>query len=393
MNQHFSNIQLKKLCKESEIEEYGYSANDFESFLDETCASILDGNFEFKVQKYNEFYLVNDLCQKLVLRKLNDNIKRIYKDEQSNRRIIISQVKSLLEETTQSWILKADIKSFYESVNRARLIEKMQEDTLLSYHSIYLINKLFDHPFFKGQTGLPRGMNLSATLSEIYMRKFDNWIRTFKGIFYYARFVDDMIIFTNSSESVENLASEMNKKLNEFTKGLVLNSDKTQTYRSALISENKPLEYLGYKFVKNCQKIPNPLKISIAEKKVKKIKTRIIRALLDYTENFDFVLLSNRMRFLTGNYSIRRRKDGRDLRAGLYYNYLEVNDLTVFDELNLFYLKAINSKNNSFGAKMSVYLTKEQIKSLSKFSFKHGFIKRVYYSLTFEETKKIISCW
>lgn len=393
MNQQFIPFQLLKLCNDSEIQENGYSTEEFEALLNETYQNILNGQFEFSIKKYKDINLVNDLCQKLVLRKLNDNISRIYKDIQANRRLIISQVKSLLQETAPSWILKADIKSFYESIDREKIIEKLKDDSLLSFHSINLVNKLFNNPLLQENSGLPRGINLSATLSEIYMRKFDNWVRSYKGVFFYARFVDDMIIFTTSPDSVADLHSEMNKKLNELAEGLVLNSNKTQVFKSSLIFANNPLEYLGYKFVKDSQKQPNPLKIAIADKKINKIKTRIIKALLDYTENLDFSLLCGRMRFLTSNYSIRRRPDGRDLRAGLYYNYLEVNDLNIFDELNAFYLKAINSKNNSFGEKMSVYLTKEQIKTLSKYSFKYGFVNKVYFSMTYDETKKIISCW
>lgn len=393
MNQEFSVTQLRKLCKESEIEAFGYNDDDFEIALSETYSKILNGQFDFSFQIYKHFFLVNDLCQKLVLRKLNDNVKRIYKDEQANRRIIINQVKTLLEDTTPSLIIKTDIKSFYESINRNRIIEKVQDDALLSYHSIKLIKKIFDHPLIKEKTGLPRGVNLSATLSEIYLRKFDNWIRSKKGIFYYARFVDDMIIFTHSINAINNLQNEISEKLGELAEGLILNREKTQTFKSININNKRPLEYLGYKFIKENQKKHDSLKITIADKKVKKVKTRIIKALLDYSENLDFNLLVNRIKFLTGNYSIRKRTDGTDLRAGLYYNYMEVTDLSVFDELNKFYLKAINSKNGAFGRKISSSLSKQQIITLSKFSFKFGFLKKVYYSLSYDQTKNIISCW
>jgi hypothetical protein len=96
---------------------------------------------------------------------------------------------------------------------------------------------------------------------------------------------------------------------------------------------------------------------------------------------------------LTGNYSIRKNIDGNDLRAGIYYNYLQVTDLTIFDELNSFYKKTLFSKNQSFGNKLSLALTGVQKEKLNKYCFKTGFNFKVYNSFKFEEMTAIISCW
>ena len=59
----------------------------------------------------------------------------------------------------------------------------------------------------------------------------------------------------------------------------------------------------------------------IADKKIKKIKNRIIRSLTQFVKTGDFALLENRLKFLTGNYSIKKREKTNDLKAGIYYNY------------------------------------------------------------------------
>ncbi|HQK40893.1 MAG TPA: hypothetical protein PLO52_12355, partial [Flavobacterium alvei] len=132
MNQSFTRQELYRLCKQSEYVDFGLNSNELNDLLSETFENIISNNFEFDIKKVNEYYLTNDLPNKLVLRKLNDNLKRLYKDEQANRRIIISQIKSLLEESCPFWILKTDISSFYESINRNRVIEKFQNDSMLS---------------------------------------------------------------------------------------------------------------------------------------------------------------------------------------------------------------------------------------------------------------------
>lgn len=444
MNQSFNSRQLIKLCKQVEYIRYGMNEEQLQSNLETSYLAISNEIFEFNIKKVSEYYLTSDLTNKLVLRKLNDNIKRIYKDEQSNRKIIISQVKTLLEETCPFWVVKTDIRSFYESINREKLISKFQDDSMLSYQSMHLLYKLFNNPILSSTNGLPRGMNISATLSEIYMRKFDKWISRFPSVYYYARFVDDIIVFSNSLQSSLKLIHDLNEELTELAEGLLINEDKTELFsgnnisllnkgNGKLLDSNKSLEYLGYSFSKvqeqsaflNKKKfsivsnlrytfisgananIPSDisnlefdikqdvkerkLKIKIASKKISKMKTRVVLAFLDFSKNRDFILLEKRVQFLTGNYSIRKMNEGNDLRAGSYYNYTHINDLSVFDELNTFYRKVIFSKKTKFGGKL--HLSPEQKKILCKYCFRAGFLKKIYNSFTFSEMEDIIKCW
>jgi hypothetical protein len=393
MNQVFSKYELINHIKQTEYDHYGYSKEDLLDELDSIFSKINGQTFDFSIKEVDEFYLTEDLCNKLVLRKLSDNIKRLYKDEQSNRRLIITQIKTLLGETCPSWILRTDIKKFYESIQRNRILDRFKDDAMLSYQSIFLLEKLFDNEYFKTQTGLPRGMNISATLSELYMRRFDKWIQRYTGVYYYARFVDDIIIFAYSKLAIEDIKSNLQDKLSELAEGLQINTEKTADFNGNHITESKPLEYLGYKFVKKSQRKDSNLTVSIADKKVNKIKTRIIKALLDYIKSGDFELLRKRIQFLTGNYSIRKRNDGTDLRAGIFYNYSEITCKKVLNELNQFLNKAIYSKNGAFGTKISSKLSREQKKKLSSHSFLHGFENRVFNSYTYDEMKAIVKCW
>ena len=133
MNQTFSGIQLLKLCKKTEQIDSELSREELLNQLEITVQTINNDTFEFNLKHVNDYILSDKLSDRLILRKLNDNLRRLYKDQQSNRRIIISQIKSLLEETCTAWLLKTDIKKFYESINRTRLVEKLQTDPLLSY--------------------------------------------------------------------------------------------------------------------------------------------------------------------------------------------------------------------------------------------------------------------
>jgi hypothetical protein len=195
---------------------------------------------------------------------------------------------------------------------------------------MYLMKKVFTNPILTGKSGVPRGMNISATMSELYMRKFDRWVRSYDSVYYYARFVDDIIIFSNSLPDSLKLISSLNSQLKDLAEGLTINYNKTELFDGKtienldiengkkLIKKHK-LDYLGYAFkVENGRSKNRKLIVSIAEKKVTKIKTRVVKAFLDFSKNKNFGLLEKRVHFLTGNYSIRKSEEGNSLRAGIY---------------------------------------------------------------------------
>jgi hypothetical protein len=403
MNQSFQRQHLIRLCKKAEYIDYGMTIKQLTDSLDTCYEEIAKDSFQFSLKQVSEYFLTKDLPNKLILRKLNDNIKRIYKDEQANRRIIISQVKTLLSETCPFWVIKTDIKSFYESIDRERLISKFHDDSMLSYQSMFLLKRIFENPILVGRSGVPRGMNISATMSELYMRKFDRWVRSFDSVYYYARFVDDIIIFSNSLKESLSLIENLNPKLNILAEGLSINEKKTELFDGNTLENldikngekirlNHKLDYLGYSFmIENGRTKNRKLIVSIAEKKIKKIKTRIIKALLEFSKNKNFDLLEKRVQFLTGNYSIRKSKEGNSLRAGIYYNYLQVTSHSVFVELNQFLRKSIYSKSPNFGAKIG--LSNVQKSKLSKYCFLAGFEKKVFFEFSYIEMQQIIKCW
>lgn len=405
MKQNFNSQELVKYLKKGELIRNELEKDDVILEIDELEKKILDESFQFDIKSNDEFYFIENISQKLLVRKLNDNIKRIYKDEQANRKFIIHQVKTLLNETAPFWIIKTDIKSFYESIDRDRIFRKLKNDAMLSYYSVFLIKKIFEHPDIISQTGLPRGLNISSSLSEIYMRNFDKSIQRYKDVYYYARFVDDIIIFLNNKQSAIDLFESLNEIISNEKLDLKINNDKTELfdglnfkilkkgYNKRPIHNN--IEYLGYKFClnENENKRENKLQISIADKKIKKIKTRIIKSYLDYINNSDFDLLKKRVKFLTGNYGISKSHDGSILKAGIHFNYTHINNFNILKELNVFHKKIIYSKRGSIGVKLNAKLSNLQRDALKKHCFLAGYKNKTYNSFSYVQMGQIIKCW
>ena len=141
----------------------------------------------YPIQKSASSYFVGKQLQK--------NISRLYKVTPSNRRMIISQLGDVLTTNFPMYVVKSDISKFYESIDRARLLKEIDHDQLLSLSSkshIKCILSEFDQ--LSGmQVGIPRGVGVSAYLSELYMRSIDQRIAQIPGLTYYARYVDDII--------------------------------------------------------------------------------------------------------------------------------------------------------------------------------------------------------
>lgn len=127
------------------------------------------------------------------MKQIQFNIRRLYKVKQANRHDIICQLREVLADKFPKTIIRTDVKSFYESIPRKKLLDKLSRDTLLSVSTKKIIRKiLYEYGKVTGEKkGLPRGLGISAYLSELYMRDFDKTVKSFPDVIYYARYVDD----------------------------------------------------------------------------------------------------------------------------------------------------------------------------------------------------------
>ncbi|KZY52572.1 hypothetical protein A3734_18490 [Sulfitobacter sp. HI0054] len=130
------------------------------------------------------------------LKQIQYNIRRLYKVKQSNRHEIICQLRELLADAMPKYIVRTDISSFYESIPRNILLGKLRNDPLLTLQSKKIIRRiLYEYSQITGRdTGLPRGIGISAYLAELYMRDIDSSIRNHPGVLYYARYVDEALL-------------------------------------------------------------------------------------------------------------------------------------------------------------------------------------------------------
>lgn len=422
LDQSFSHKNLNRLISFSDFHKYNFGKEKAEisKKIEEIATKINAPDYKFselvKIEEDdNAIYVPSTIEDEFALRKLNDNLKRLYKFKQANRFLIIEQIKSLLLEEIPMSIIKLDIKKFYETIDKDKIIKKLLEDPLLSYQSKQVLKKFFLLEDTSTMSGLPRGINISAAFSEIIMRDFDKKIAQLQGVYFYARYVDDIIIFTfqNPREIAKNA-----EEILLYETGLELNKLKTKIIERHCRCEytcscpgtckcsksckckddpSKSLffEYLGYRFTfSDVPEFAEKLVITLSKSKINRIKTRIMRSFLDFISNRNFNLLQSRLSFLTSNYIVKRNNK-ISLNAGIYYNYPHINEagMTELEALTIFLRKIINAKSKSFGLRLNAVLTPANRLLLAKYCFKAGFVNRKLKRFSAREINTIKKCW
>lgn len=350
------------------------------------------------------------LENELVARKICENIASATQIKTKGRTEIVSSLRLLLEEGVPFRVYRLDISSFYESFLRSEVLDVVNALRKLSPHSKILINELLADHASIGGLGVPRGLSISALLSNLMMQKFDLAMSNNSECFFYARYVDDIIILTSHREDLIGHVRRIEKLL---PRGLHLNPTKkdifgADAYVSPLNSKEKQsilleFDYLGYSFsVRDPEKIKGKkdgahfrdVTIDIAAKKIRKLKTRISRAFYDFSKNRNWNLLKDRIKFLTMNFGVYNAKAGGKKLAGIYNSYpLVSSDAPGLKELDHFLRNAILSKSGRLCSLSAPLITQQQRSDLMRCSFAKGHEHKRFVYFSGSRLKEIQDCW
>lgn len=133
--------------------------------------------------------------------------------------------------------LKMDVKKYYPSIDREILIqdyERLFKDEDLLW---YLRLNIRESP----DTGIPIGNYLSQFSGNFYLSSFDHWIKEVKGVKYYYRYMDDIVILHESKEYLQQLSVEIIEYLAE-KKHLTIKGNHQVFYL-----KDRGLDFVGYR--------------------------------------------------------------------------------------------------------------------------------------------------
>ena len=356
-------------------------------------------------------YRLVRLQDELVLRQLVRNLKRCMPRAGEGRSQIVTNLSLLLAEGVPYRVYRLDVRSFYESFQKNEVLKVLKEVSKLSPQSKTLTETLLNSHTAMGGIGIPRGLSLSAVLSDLLMSQFDHLIRSADDTFYYSRYVDDIIIMTSAREKKAEFVTWIK---NSLPIGLSLNPNKIEVVevlskvekiKSSCAPPIFSFDYLGYAFTvsnpkaaevgnKRNGELNRTVAIDIATRKIKKFKTRIVRAFLDFSKTGDWGLLRDRTAYLTQNFSVYNPKAGGKKLAGIYHSYPLVNSESGgLIALDRYLRNAVLARKGRVYSKSAPLLSGKQKRKLLSYSFVRGHASKSFIHFSGHRISDIQRCW
>lgn len=320
------------------------------------------------------------------IKQLQHNVSRLFQVMPANRISIVSQVKALFDNNFPKYVVRTDIKDFYESIPHEPILKRLNDDSLLSPFSKKLLRQILEDYKRKAETvrGIPRGIGVSAYIAELFMKNIDEDIKALKDVTYYARYVDDIVvIFTPTTLHKPPNYLMAVRDIVENKHSMSLNDNKTHSFDLTGMGSSLRFDYLGYRIVYDNQS----LKILLSVNRTNKYRDRIRLSFCEYIKNAKAnekkarKLLVKRVRYLTGNTKLFNNK--KHVLVGIYYSNSHLTDVKYLSALDRNLLYMINTCITSPSLQ----------RRLQRFSFCNGFTTKRYSPFTAQELSNITSLW
>ncbi|MGV3583325.1 MAG: antiviral reverse transcriptase Drt3a [Methylophilus sp.] len=382
------NINLLKENREVELKSYLEKLEH--SVLTNTKAS-----FKINLTKDDSItskpvYLIakDDAVSYFIIKQIQRNIRKLYKVKQSDRHQIVSQLSTLLDNKFPKYLIRTDIKEFYESIPHDSLLEIIDHENLLSHTSKEYVKSILNkYKSLSGRDkGLPRGIGISAYLAELFMRDFDSKVKLDDEVIFYGRYVDDVVVLYAQKPDTDELGKiKIIRKLAK-EKGLNINSQKTKKF---VLPSNYNFDYLGYQF--QAKKIPNIGYVSTLDmslNKLNKYKHRIQSTFSTYNQTPTKYrrkaskALIQRVSFLTSNTKLYGNKSGTLIGIHFSNKLITMSNLKRIELIDKYLTKQINS------------LSDPALKArLSACNFKKGFVNKTFHKFSTQQIKELVKAW
>lgn len=112
--------------------------------------------------------------------------------------------------TKTCWILKCDIKKFFDSIDHTILLNILTE-YIPDQDILWLLNNVIDsfHGEQKHGVGLPLGNLTSQLFANVYMNVFDHWAKHTLKTKHYIRYADDFLVLSDNRKWLEDITKQI----------------------------------------------------------------------------------------------------------------------------------------------------------------------------------------
>ncbi|MFW2504576.1 reverse transcriptase domain-containing protein [Clostridium diolis] len=326
-NYTLSDDAIKKIVREY-IEDIRNEGYDFSKCKKETFT---------KGKKRRDIYTFRPKSlEDIMTRYLKIRIDKLFTIRYISRNKIMNSLFNtvpVLNDLNDFVIIRADFKSFFESVPTKYAYEKYIQESALKRYEKRAFRKYAEQIRY-----CYAGLCLSNGLTEIICKDFDKNLRAKLdkyGVVYFERYVDDMLIILNSYISKDNAVAIINSAIKDvFEESPVRLHPHKFSYiarRNISSSSTQDFDFLGYKFslmLNNRRKKECiDFKYGISELKIKKYHNRFKQVFIEYKKNQDIELLRQRLKICSTRVIITKqigREEFKWMTKGVVANYNEL---------------------------------------------------------------------
>lgn len=309
-----------------------------------------------------------------------------------SRNSITRALKESLEKKYAHAIYRLDIKKFFDSIPHEGLLFKLRVEPRFDRITEALVAKLLtEYSEITGSPkGVPQGVGISSHLAEFYMGGFDRQMKTTRGVLFYARYVDDIVLVMDTEATLSAVKQTVSESLEALQ--LMINDEKTAEIiadKEGNYASGESLNYLGYCFTR----ANGSLTTSLTEKRHARRVSRLQKSFQHWLDGSPGKnnpntgrdgLLHDRIRYLAGNTKLLNSK--ANVAVGLYFSNSaldeDAQDLNELDTLLAEFLAEHVDK-----------LSPLLYAKLSCINFVDSFRDKPFYRFSQQRLKRIVQLW
>lgn len=309
-----------------------------------------------------------------------------------SRNSITRALKESLEKNYSHTVYRLDIKSFFDSIPHERLLFKLRTEPRFDRITEALVAKLLtEYSEITGSPkGVPQGVGISSHLAEFYMGDFDRQMKTTRGVLFYARYVDDIVLVMDTEETLSTVKQSISESLEALQ--LIINDEKTTeiiTDKKGNYASGESLNYLGYRF----ERTNGSLTTGLTERRHARRISRLQKSFQHWLDGSPDKtnpntgrdgLLHDRVRYLAGNTKLLNSK--ANVAVGLYFSN------SALDE-DAQELKELDTLLSEFLAEHIDKLSPRLYERLSCIGFVDSFRDKPFYRFSQQRLKRIVQLW
>jgi len=277
------NLEHNLLLLRSEFFLKAYRPKPLETFIirDPKTRKISKSDFRDRVVHHALCNIIEPIFEKTFLHDSYANrinkgaLKAIERFEQFKRKVTKNNHQ-------RCYVLKADIKHYFETVNHDILMQiiekKVKDKNILWLIKIILENHKTE---IRGK-GMPLGNLTSQFFANIYLNELDHYVKETMQVKYYIRYVDDFVILSHSKKELRDYQEQINIFL--ITKlCLELHPEKT-----TICNLKDGVGFLGLRIFEN-HKLLKKSNVRKFKNKLLKLFAQYDRKEIDYDKIYDSI--------------------------------------------------------------------------------------------------------